>query len=91
MIPINRSSFGRAGGRLAYLAAPKSASSWPRCVGRSRNIGPPPMAHPLHINRSPNPRIQIHALHPSAFPLTRAERLSLVTHFCAAAAGLSDR
>jgi hypothetical protein len=25
------------------------------------------LAHPLHINRSPNPRIQIHALHPSAF------------------------
>ena len=48
MIPVNRSSFGRAGGRLRrYPGAPKTPASWPPSAGQSHNAAPPPAGSPL--------------------------------------------
>jgi hypothetical protein len=47
-------------------------------------------AHALHLYRSPNPRVELHLLHPSAF-CPPEQKAHPVTEFYAAATGLPGR
>src|SRR3954447_15994440 len=50
-----------------------------------------PLAHPLHMAGTPNPRIQIHSLHPSGLPSATRTKGWAALQFRAAAARLPSR
>ena len=53
MIPVNGSSFGRAGGRLRCTrGAPKTPASWPPSAGKSQNAAPLPAGS--HLQSEPH-------------------------------------
>ena len=72
MIPVNRSSFGRAGGRLRPVPGRHRKRQH---LGHRPRVNPKtprrlPLAHTFNLNRKTHPSIQLHALHPRALSLS---------------------
>jgi hypothetical protein len=68
MIPVNRSSFGRAGGRLRRYPG---GTEKRQHLGHRPRVNPKtprrlPLAHPFDLNRKTNPSVKLHA--PCPFP-----------------------
>src|SRR3984893_3510578 len=64
MIPVNGSSFGRAGGRLRRYRKRQHLRNRQRVDAKTPRRCPP--AHTFNVNRITNLSIELHALHPPA-------------------------